>query len=161
MNHARSRNEQPIQKAFEVLPAWCEWGQAASSIRYGESAQDVKQEAELRDIDGIKIRRCPEQDLFAPIPDKCLDDVPRHQQGILAHANGNDTSSYGFRDNSCAHKDDPDHLALVSKGLMTGPVYRKGALPKKLAYFYLTEQGRKAARSLLPRRRGKKKNARV
>ncbi|WP_236890858.1 hypothetical protein [Desulfoluna limicola] len=159
MNHARSRNEQPIHKAFEVLSPWCKWGHATPSIRYGESAQDVKHEAELRDIDGIKIRRCPEQDLFAPSPDECLADVPRHQQRILAHANGNDTSSHGFRSYYCTSKDDPDLLSLVEKGLMSGPVRRKGALPKKLAYFYLTEQGRAAARSLLPRRRGTKKHA--
>ena len=156
MNQARTRDEQPMHKAFEVLSPWCEWGQMMPSIKYGASAQEVRRGAEFGDVEGIKIRRCPEYDMFAPLLDACLEAVSRHQQGILAHANGNGTSSHGFLDHSCAPKEDPDHLELVAKGLMTGPVYRKGALPKKLAYFYLTERGRKAAQSLLPRRRGKK-----
>lgn len=110
---------------------------------------DVKHGTELRDIAGLKIRRCPEYDLFAPILDECLEGVSDNQLRILAHANGNDTGSYGFRVTSCAPNNDPDHLVLVVKGLMTGPVYRKGTLPRELAYFYLTAQGRAAARSLL------------
>ena len=159
MNHTKIGNKQCFQRAFEVLPPWYEWGQATPSIRYGKSIQEVKEGAEFEDIEETKVRRCPEHDLFAPLPDPCLDGVPHHQQGIIAHANGNDTSSYGFRDYYCASKEDPDLLSLVDKGLMSGPVYSEGALPNNLAYFYLTKQGRQAARSLLPRRRGKQRDA--
>ena len=148
MNQVRTRDDQPIHKAFEVLPPWCEWGQVTPSIRYGASVQEVKDGK----LEGTKIRRCPEEDLFAPMPDACLEEVSPHRQGILIRAYGDD----GFCNYSCAPRDDPDHLALVAKGLMTGPVYIKGALPKDHAYFYLSKQGAKAARSLLPRRRGKK-----
>jgi len=141
---------------------WCEWGEATPDIAYGDSASKVKYNAALsmdyedNDWFRMKIRRSPENDLFAPMLDECLKAVPRVQQRILAHANGNDTSSYGFRDYYCTSKDDPDLLSLVDKGLMGGPVYHKGLLPKNSAYFYLTKTGAKAARSMLPRRRGKK-----
>ena len=150
MNQAKIKEEQPIRKAFEVLPPWCEWGQAMPSIEYGASVTEVKG----GEIEGTKVRRCPEEDLFAPAPDGCLEEVSPRQQELLAHANGNDTIGYGFLNYSCAPKDDPDHLALVAKGLITGPLYIKGALPHDHAYFYLTKQGWKAARTLRPRRRG-------
>ena len=155
MNHDRTRDEQPIHRAYELLPPWCEWGEATPSIKYGVSVQEVRQGPEFGEIDGIKIRRCPEHDLFAPVLDGCLDGVPRSQRRILAQANGNGTSAEGFREIFSAPKDNPGLQALLGRGLVKGVSYRGDLGPKRFDYFYLTKQGRRAARSMLHRRRGR------
>ena len=157
MNKDRSRDEQPIHKAYELLPPWCEWGEATPSIKYGVSAEEVRCDAGVGEIDGIKIRRSPEHDIFLPLLDGCLDGVSRSQRRTLAEANGNGTSAEGFRKIFSAPKDDPDLQAILGRGLVRGISYRGDLGPERFDYFYLTKQGRRGARSMLHRRRGREK----
>lgn len=149
-----------IKKAFECTSPKPWFGTEYSEIFHAETRSKARYQAKLHwDIDNpywidIKVRRYPASDLFEPKPDEILSELTDEQKKIIAHANGNGKKDPGYRDHYHCRNDDPDLLKLVSKGLMNGP-QKNRLFQEDHGYFFLTDKGKQAAYSMLPRLRGK------
>ncbi len=150
--------EKPIKKAFIVSPPKNWFDTNGFDIKYGDTASKVRYQTGLEwEIDTpywmqIIVHRSPADDLFEPRPLSILSALSDEQKHIIAHSNGNGSSSPGHREYYNCNENDSDLLKLVAIGLMLGP-QKSGMLAEGSAYFFLTKKGKEAALSMLPRRR--------
>lgn len=153
--------EKPIKKAWACIPpekSWYDWP-CNAEIVYAETRSKAKYKTFLKwdweDFEWwyIKVRRSPENDLYEPRPDGILSKITEGQKKIIAHSNGNGSDSPGYRDYYHCSAKDQDLLKLVDIGLMIGPQHVDNkVLHPGNGYFYLTDAGKKAAFSMLPRK---------
>jgi len=100
----------------------------------------------------IKVRRDKGNDLMQPVPMEICNSLTKEQIHIVAHSNGNDSTTPGFRNHYCCSADNPDLLQLVELKIMNGP-YNNGLMGGGEACFILSPMGTKVAMSLLPKMR--------
>lgn len=154
--------EKPIKKAWKCIMPEEQWGNLSHSpsIVYAETRSkaryrfNIENEFEWSDPCGfifIKVKRSKENDLYAPKNEAILGDLTENQIKIISHANGNQRCP-GNRDYYYCSSKNKDLLRLVELGLMIGPQHTdSGMIYPGNGYFYLTQSGKKAAFSLLPR----------
>ena len=161
--------EKPIKKAWKgIIDNWADLelspreDHSKYDIVYAETRSKARYQFALRwdwyqnsEWIRIKVRRSPENDLYEARPDEVLLKITEGQKQIIAHANGNRDDSPGHRDNYYCSAKDKDLLKLVDIGLMVGPQHTdsKMIIPGN-GFFYLTDTGKKAALSMLPRKKG-------
>lgn len=159
--------EKPIKKAWECIPGNFSWYDYSSdherSIVYAKTRSKAKYRAAVewnwfeygqgKDMIYIRARRSPKDDLYEAKPAKILSELTEDQVKIIAHSNGNDSERPGYRDYYYCSSVDEDLLHLVKIGLMIGPQHvNSGMLIPGNGYFYLTDEGKSAAFSMLPRK---------
>lgn len=156
--------EKPIKKAWACIMPNEEWWdlQHSPTIVYAETRSkakykfDIDMDFDWSDPGGfihIKARRSPANDLYAPKPDDVLKQLSDEQIKVIAHANGNQRLDPGSRDFYYCSANDKDLLELVGNGLMVGPQHTEsGVVIPGNGYFYLTDLGKNAASSMLPRK---------
>lgn len=157
--------EQPIKKAWACLLPEISWHdfQHSPEIIYAKTRSKAKYALSLKwdwhEDSGwihIKVRRSAENDLYKPNPDEILLKITEEQKQIIAHANGNGGDNPGYRDYYHCSARDRDLLKLVDIGLMVGPQHVDSKMIRRgNGYFYLTEKGKDAAFSMLPRKKYK------
>ena len=157
--------EKPTKRAWRGALDWADHGLSCSEdhtgydVVYAETRSKARYLFSLKwDFEdsswiNIKVKRSPENDLYEPKPVEILSKLTDEQKKVIAHSNGNSDNFPGNRDNYYCSAKDPDLLKLVSLKLMIGPqhVGNKMLLPGN-GYFYLTETGKEAAFSMLPRK---------
>ena len=141
--------EKPIKTAFEVRF----FGGLMPHIVYADSEADAICQFRVLCPENLTAKRCPEEDLFAPVLDECLEGVSKTMRRILLKAH-TEAPYPGFYDRFFLPKGKHDLRPLIERGLVWARDYRPQMGPSDIDYFIITKRGRRAAISMLPRKRG-------
>lgn len=130
-------------------------GQTAGKARYAAWLRLQDCFPDLRLID-VRVRRSPSSDMEFPDLSPAVEDLDWADREIVLHMFGGhshlEPSQWGYRNHYCCAPDEPRLNRLVSLGLATGPhgANEDGETPGwSGAFFYLTDDGKTAARALI------------
>lgn len=107
-------------------------------------------------IHEVSVRRSPAHDVVFPEMPSAASDLTTAEADVVLHTYGGGShvrhDQWGYRNHYCCSADHPVLNKLVSRGLMTGPhgVQPDGCTGMWVgAFFYLTDEGKVAARALI------------
>lgn len=107
-------------------------------------------------IHEVRVRRSPAHDVSFPDLPQSAANLTADELNAVLHAYGGGShvrhDQRGYRNHYCCAPDHPTLNKLVARGLMTGPhsVDTNGSTGKWVsAFFYLTDEGKVAARALI------------